>query len=162
MPKRMLDSDASVVLRDFTAELGAHAYVYDDSEIAGAREQPGLFQARNAALLALARYVGELRMYRGASWAFKNGDATSSYYLSENHLVSLIETRAVRSLAMARLACATCPLAGVCGTGPDELIKEIKLKSDRRRFVARLRRAPNNTHLCETNLQPPRLKKDIV
>jgi hypothetical protein len=162
MPKRLLETDASVVLRDFITELGVHRMlVHDEADIESVRLQPGLFQARNAALLGLAQYVGQLRMYKGALWNFKNGDAISHHYMSEDHLDSLIRARAARSLAMAQIACASCPLAGICGIGPEDLIKEIKQKPDRRRFVARLKRA-NNSHLCETNTQPGRLAKDVV
>jgi len=159
MSRRLPESDASVVLRDFTAELSAgRILVYNEHDIENARQQPGVFQARNAALLGLAQYVGQLKMYRGALWNLKNGNAASHHYMSEDHLDSLIRARAARSLAMAEIACASCPLAGVCGLGPDDLIGEIRQKSDRRRFVARLRR-PNNNHLCETNTHPGRLSK---
>jgi len=162
MRERLLNTDAVIVLRDFTAELQKmRELAYDDDTISELRGQPGRFQARNAALLSLARYIGELRMYRGALWSLKNGNSTSGHYISEGHLESLIETRVARGLAMARLACAACPLAGVCGIGPDELVIAIKQKPERRRFVARLRR-PDNTHLCETNVETGRLKANTV
>lgn len=149
-------AEALQALQD--VHMAAYPITHDEEELARRRETPEIFGTRNGLLLREAAAVGGLKMHTGALRQARAGMPPSLHYRDAEHIKDIIRTETSRIQFMGELACDFCPIAGACGIGNPELAQQLRDRTTRRRFVARLRR-PGNTQFCDRNLDPTRLGK---
>lgn len=118
-------------------------------------------RARNVALLLVAKYIGEARMFAGALYLSDNGGPINMHH-DKKTLGNIINIRKERAQTAANLACALCLIKSDCGIGPEVLSEKLQSKRIRTRFRNRLRRNMENTRYCATNLAPERLRKSTL